>query len=167
MYEDLHLIRKRYIPDEAIELKGDTILSVSDDLILTCWHVIHPRKDIDSGISAYYLKKGYKISKIFDKNHDLVYWYTDIIKTDYDENTKTYTFTDLMIDVLIYPDGLIKVVDLDEYADILSKHIVPEDVMITALKTTDRLLKNIYSGNFQSLVRCINEAEKDLQRNII
>lgn len=83
---------------------------------MTKWNILKPRKDIDHGISVYYMKEGFKISKVFDAADRLVYWYCDIIETEYRPNENTYIFHDLLIDVLIYPDKHVEVVDLDEFA---------------------------------------------------
>lgn len=45
------LYRKRFIPDETVELKDDLILLISKDLIITSWDVLKPRRDISRGIS--------------------------------------------------------------------------------------------------------------------
>lgn len=155
--DKVKLFRRRFIPDEITELKDDTILVLDDDIIITKWNVLKPRKDISNGISAYFLKKDIKVSKIFDHNGDLVYWYCDIIETIYDEDNLSYTFNDLLIDVLIYPDGHVEVVDIDEFADILEKGTLPNSLIAKALRTTSALLKIIYSGHFNELKEYINE----------
>ena len=54
--EPVHLYRRRYMPDEIVELKDDEILHIDDEIIVTKWNVLKPRKDIDHGISIYYMK---------------------------------------------------------------------------------------------------------------
>ena len=116
--KQIRLFRRRYLPDEMIELKDDEILSISENLIVTRWDVLKPRKDIARGYSAYFLQQGVKLSKVYDPSGNLVYWYCDIVKPVIDKTAGTYVFHDLMIDVLIYPDGSVQVVDLDEFADV-------------------------------------------------
>ena len=99
--ETIHLYRRRYMPDETVELKDDLILYRDDNILVTKWNILKPRKDIDHGISVYYMKDGFKISKVFDANDKLVYWYCDIIETEYRPEENTYIFHDLLIDVLI------------------------------------------------------------------
>lgn len=154
--ESIRLYRKRYLPDETIELKDDIILSQSEDLILTRWKILKPRTDIAWGISAYYLKKGIKVSKVFDAQDQLVYWYCDIIDTQYDASAHSYIFCDLMIDVLIYPDLHVEVVDLDEFADVAETHDVPEAELLGALRKTNYLLQTIYNGQFSTLTAPID-----------
>ena len=62
----IQLFRRRYIPDEIKELKDDIVLSADDKMILTKWNVLKPRKDIARGVSAYFLDKGIKVSKVYD-----------------------------------------------------------------------------------------------------
>ncbi len=159
--EKIRLFRKRYIPDEIVELKKDTILLVNEDVIVTKWHVLKPRKDIESGISTYFLKRGYKISKIFNVHHELVYWYCDIIDTSYDPEKNSYVFTDLLIDVIVYPDKRVNVVDLDEFADVLESGNLPSDTLAKALRHSNDLLKAIYSGGFDELSQYIQSFEEN------
>jgi len=159
--EDPKLYRKRYIPSELIQLKDDVILAIDEDLIITKWITLHPRRDIARGISAYYMKQGIKVSKIYNRNDLLVYWYCDIIQTKKDSNKNTVTFEDLLIDVILYDDGSIHVCDLDELADALDQDLISQQEATQALRTLDSLLKIIYQGQFQALKDPINKAEAD------
>lgn len=156
--ETIQMYRRRYIPDEKILLKDDVILSKSDNVIVTTWDVLHPRDDIDHGISAYFLKEGFKVSKIFDKNNTFVHWYCDIIDVTTEDNDKTYVFHDLLADVIIYPDGHTEVVDLDEISDALEQNLLPPSLIALALRRTDALLQIIYDGKFDTLTQYIEEA---------
>lgn len=160
--EQVRLFRRRFLPDELTELKDDIILSMSEDVLITQWNVLKPRKDISHGISAYFIKLGVKVSKIYDASHNLVYWYCDIIDTKIDTDTNTYTFNDLLIDVLIYPDGHVEVVDMDEFADMMEQNVLDREISILTLRQTNHLLHLIYSGNFAQLTDYIENAEKEL-----
>lgn len=153
------LYRRRYIPDELIHLKDDIILVMESDLIITKWETLHPRKDIARGISAFYLKDGYKVSKIYDKNNHIVYWYCDIIQVKKDTEKNTVIIEDLLIDVVLYEDGKIRILDLDELAEALEKKLITQEEATKALRTLDSLLKVIYSGNFASLQETVNRSE--------
>lgn len=157
--EQIRLFRRRFLPDEITELKDDEILSVSEDVIVTKWNVLKPRRDIARGLSAYFLNQGVKLSKIYNSSGSLVYWYCDIVEADIDRTAGTYIFNDLLIDVLIYPDGHVEVVDLDEFADIAEQNTIDKDTCLTALRTTDALLKKIYAGDFSQLTQYIEALE--------
>lgn len=153
MNQNVKLYRKRIIPNETVLLKDDFIVSMDDSVILTSWKALKPRKDIATGISAYYRKEGYKISRVANAQGELVYWYCDIIEESSDSNDLIYT--DLLVDIVIYPDGSVWVLDLKEAADALQDGLITQAMLTTALSVTDRLLSLIYSGEFSKLTACI------------
>lgn len=145
------LYRKRLIPDECVLLKDDTILYRDDRIIVTGWHSLKPRKDLHHGCSCYYLNEGIKVSRFYQEDNSLIYWYCDIVDYAYDEDADTYVVTDLLADVVVYPDGFVKVIDLDELVTARKSLILSETMLDAALLRLDRLLKIIYSGGFPAL----------------
>lgn len=154
------LFRRRFIPDENIELKDDMILALEPNLIITSWNVLKPRRDISRGVSAYFIDKGIKVSKVFDNAGQMVYWYCDIIDTHYDEKENTYTFNDLLIDVVVYPDGQVEVLDMDEFADAMEQGILSVGTIAHAMRATDDLLHTIYAGEFEKYTHYIDDMLK-------
>ncbi len=154
------LYRKRFIPNECIYLKDDIIVTMNPDFIVTKWKTLHPRKDIARGISAFYLDQGIKVSKIYDKNDQIVYWYCDIIKSKQDSNKNTVIIEDLLVDVLLYNDGSIRIVDMDELADALDQRLISKEEAAYALRALDHLLQIIYSGRFHDLQEPVNQVEQ-------
>lgn len=154
------LFRRRFIPDENIELKDDMILALEPNLIITSWNVLKPRRDISRGVSAYFIDKGIKASKVFDNAGQMVYWYCDIIETHYDEKENTYTFNDLLIDVVVYPDGQVEVLDMDEFADAMEQGILSVGTIAHAMRATDDLLHTIYAGEFEKYTHYIDDMLK-------
>ena len=124
MSEKPVLYRKRLIPSECIRLDNDEILLRSDSLLVTRWKTIRPKKELSCGASCYLLDKGWKISRFLNHSGELICWYCDIIDYTWDVDTDTYVFTDLLADVLIYPSGEIRVVDLDEIAQALEEGLL-------------------------------------------
>lgn len=149
--ENLKIYRKRMIPDECILLKDDVILEVTDDIIVTSWKTLKPRRDFHHGYSCYYLKLGYKISKFYREDNTLLYWYCDIVNYDYKEEDNSLIVTDLLADVVIYPDGYIKVLDIDELAIALEKKLCSPEIVTQALRKLDGLLNIIYDDKFETL----------------
>ena len=145
------LYRKRIIPEECILLKDDVILYQDADMIVTKWRALKPKKDLHHGFSCYFLKDGFKISKFYCVDNSLLYWYCDIISHTYDAHTDTYIFTDLLADVIIYPDGRVKVVDLDEIADALEAGAITSEQAQDALRKLNKLLSVIYRNEFDSI----------------
>jgi predicted RNA-binding protein associated with RNAse of E/G family len=130
------------------------------DLIITKWITLHPRNDIARGISAFYLDKGYKISKIYDKYDHVVYWYCDIIQAKKDPDKNTIIIEDLLIDVLLYEDGTVQIVDLDELSDALDQKLITQKEATYALRTLNTLLRTIYDGHFDTLQVPVNQTEQ-------
>lgn len=153
------LFRKRFIPYETVYLKDDEILYCENNIIITKWNTLKPRNDISRGISCYFIDKGFKVSKIYNAKNEFVYWYCDIIDTEKHLDENAYVFNDLLIDVMIYESGAVKVVDVAEIADALEDNLIDMEIAKKALRYLDDLLKIIYSGNFGTLKKYIEERE--------
>ena len=153
MESDIKLYRRRFIPNELKLLTDDKILHIDDNLIITSWSTLKPRSDFASGISAYYRKEGYKISRHYGADGTFTRWYCDIVTESQSGNE--ITFSDLLIDVVIFPDGTVRVVDLDEAADALEQKLITSDMLMQALRSTDKLLSYIYQGRFSELTECM------------
>lgn len=145
------LYRRRIIPDECVLLKDDIIMSCNEEKIITTWNALRPKKDLHHGASCYFLKEGYKVSKFCREDNSLLYWYCDIVDYDYDPANNRLIATDLLADVIIYPDGFVKVVDLDELVTALESRSISLDTLKSSLNKLDRLLKIIYAGELSSL----------------
>lgn len=152
------LYRRRFIPEELIHLKDDSILVAESNLIITAWKTLHPRKDIARGVSAFYLDQGFKISKVFNKEDQLVYWYCDIIQVKKDDEKNTVIIEDLLIDLILYADGGMRIMDLNELADALDRSLITQEEATYALRTANSLLQIIYSGQFYTLQDPVNQA---------
>ena len=68
-------------------------------------------------------------------------------------------FEDLLLDVVIYEDGHIEVIDADELADALEQKIIPQEYGIMALRNMDKLLNIIYNGEFDGIEELIKKYE--------
>ena len=147
------LYRRRLIPEECVLLKDDKLLHRDSRIIVTSWNTLKPRKDIHHGFSCYYLEEGFKVSRFYKEDGSLLYWYCDIVDYDYDEKTDTYVITDLLADVIIYPNGFVKVVDIDELATAKDADLLSDDMLKKSLLTLNRLLQIIYDGKFDDLQR--------------
>lgn len=145
------LYRKRLIPEECVLLKDDRLLYRDEEIIVTAWNTLKPRKDLHHGRSCYYLREGIKVSRFYDENGSLLYWYCDIVNYDYDAGTDTYVITDLLADVIVYPDGFVKVVDIDELATAKEAGLLTDAMLTKALLTLSHLLQIIYDGGFEKL----------------
>ena len=145
------LYRRRLIPEECVLLKDDRLLHRDNRIIVTSWNTLKPRKDIHHGCSCYYLEEGFKVSRFYKEDGSLLYWYCDIVDYDYDEKADTYVITDLLADVIIYPDGFVKVVDIDELATARDAGLLSDEMLKKSLLTLNHLLQIIYDGGFEDL----------------
>ncbi len=145
------LYRKRIIPDECVLLKDDQILYTDDTVIVTSWRALHPKPDLALGYSCYYLKEGYKISRFCRADHSLLYWYCDIV--DYGEGIRDNVLvaTDLLVDVVIRPDGAVRVVDLDELADAFDRGLIDSHQLKMSLNNLSNLLDRVYDEGIDRL----------------
>lgn len=149
--------RRRYIPNETISLNKDTIYYVSDDLIVTGWRAITKRPDFSGGISAYLPKQGIKTSKLFDANGKLLYWYNDIGEVFF--SGKEIKFNDLLLDVIVYPDGKVNYMDIDEFALAIEKNLITKEQELKALRSYHYLVSAIANEEFHTLTSPIEELE--------
>jgi len=149
--ENLKIYRKRFIPPECVLLKDDIIIDRTKERIITTWKTLKPKAAFDHGASCYFLDKGYKISKYYRSDNSLLFWYCDIVDYSYNEEEQTLTVTDLLVDVIVYPDGRLKVVDLDELAEALECNIITQKQIAYSLRQVNDLLSLIYRDKFDQL----------------
>lgn len=145
------LYRRRIIPEECIPLTADKILTWNETHIITSWNALHPKPELHHGLSCYFLKDGFKVSKFCREDDSLLYWYCDIVDFNYHASDNSLIVTDLLADVIIYPDGFVKVVDLDELVSALESRSISLDTLKSSLMRLNKLLEIIYSGRFDEL----------------
>ena len=146
---ELKLYRKRIIPQECILLEDDILLYRDNEVIITKWNTIRPKKTLSHGYSCYFLERGFKVSKFYDHDDQLISWYCDIIDTAYscEDGTETYIFTDLL-------------------ADAQRDHLIQPEELQAALRHLDKLLTIIYKGAFGTLQKFVDDQEKlDREQN--
>ncbi len=151
----MKLIRRRYIPAESIPLDQDEVLYADEKLIVTRWKTLKPRKDFAYGISALFVDQGIKVSKFMDQDHKLVYYYCDIVFTEFDKDT--CIINDLFLDVIVYPDGHYRLVDMDEFAKAMEENLLPKQRFMQALYQADALLTCLYQDKFKDYIKIIEQ----------
>lgn len=158
MEHTVKLYRKRLIPEECIPLKDDIIVECNDDYLLTSWVTLHPKVAFHHGASCFFLKEGIKVSKFYRADGSLLYWYCDVVEYEYREEDNSLIVTDLLADVIVYPDGRFMVADLDELAVALEKELLSTEQLKTSLKILNHLLTYIYKDKFDYLQAPLNRA---------
>ena len=156
----IELYRRRLIPDQNIALRDDEIVYYDDNILVTRWKTLKPKKGFDHGSSCYFLGSGIKLNKFYKPDGELLYWYCDIVDYDFDKESNKLTVTDLLADVIVHPDGRLQVIDLDELSDATRQHLITECQTCSALDRLDFLLKCIYSGDFNEMKETLNKYEK-------
>jgi predicted RNA-binding protein associated with RNAse of E/G family len=149
--EELQIFRKRYIPNEYILIKDDIIIHKDDEHIITKWQTLNPKSAFSRGSSCYFLKEGFKMSKFYRSDCSLLCWYCDIAEFTFDKSANTFTMTDLLADVIVYPDGRLKVVDLDELSLAHETGLITDEQLHASLKQLNNLLTYIHENSFNLL----------------
>lgn len=153
------IFRKRFCPKECIELSDDIRLFEGEHLLITQWKTIRPKKELSHGLSLYLPEDGLKISRFLRANGELLYWYCDIISAEPGEEGGT-VFTDLLVDIVVYPDGKLQIWDLGEAGDVLRRGEISPELLADSLRQTDDLLRIIYRGRFPALQQVLIDAER-------
>ena len=154
---NLTLFRRRFIPDECVELKDDIIIKRTDSVIVTKWKTIRTRSDLSNGYACYYLDRGYKVSKFLKSDGSLLCWYCDIVTYEMNSQDNSLLVIDLLADVKISPEGRIRVVDLDELSEAYEKRLIDEHLLKKSLLSLNRLLNEIYSDGIEPLAAPIED----------
>lgn len=164
MNTNLQLFRKRHIPEECVPLKNDTVLFWDDSRMVTSWNVLKPRSDFASGISLFDFEKHWKITRVAKADGSLYHWYCDIMRVhiseDKEANTITCLMEDLLIDIVIEPDGSVHVLDLDEAAEAFEKGLITGTDLTLALHAADTLLRIIRTGEFAEYQKIVETYRK-------
>lgn len=150
------LYRRRLIPAECILLKDDIIVEQNDEFLITRWNTLRPKPSFSHGCSCYFLREGIKVSKIYRADGTLLYWYCDIVDYCLDPSGSSLTITDLLVDVILYSDGHMEVVDLDELAEAMERDLITKEQMTTCLRNLNHLLTIIYRDKFDRLQSHLN-----------
>jgi predicted RNA-binding protein associated with RNAse of E/G family len=142
--------KKKLFPPAIIDISSDILYFFNKELMVTGWapEVDDPTEGVASVISFIFLEKGFQISKKFDKNNTFLYWYCDIIDVESDQENNIYTITDLVVDVVVYPDNYVRIIDLDELANLIEQDGLDKKLLLKALRNLDNLLLEIDRKNF-------------------
>lgn len=150
---NLKLYRKRLIPNECILLKDDVLVHRSEEVLITTWKTLNPKTSFSHGCSCYFFKEGFKVSKFLRPDNSLLYYYCDIVEFEENAAESSMIVTDLLADVILYPDGTHKVVDLDELADAYEQGLITASQLTRSLRQLNKLLEIVQSGQFPALLK--------------
>ncbi len=91
-------------------------------------------------LTYYFVKKGYTISKVFKRSGEFLYYYCDVMEM-HQVGRLRYVMVDLLLDLIVYPDGSYHLLDVDEFADSIEKNHLKKKQQVYALHTLHRMLQ--------------------------
>ena len=111
----------------------------NDEDIIVCdkglkWLSILPQNDF------------YCITAMMNENNDILLWYIDMIAEQGIDADSIPYFDDLFLDLVVYPTGIIKVDDMDELEEALSREEITEDQFNLAINTSNKLKNGLLSN---------------------
>ena len=145
------IYRRRIIPQDCILLKDDIIVAQDEETVITKWHTLNPKPAFSHGCSCFFLNEGLKVSKVYRSDNSLLRWYCDIVEYAFDPGEESMTYTDLLADVIIDSQGMVKVVDLDELAEAMEHDWITKEQTVHCLRNLNGLLALIYRDKFERL----------------
>nr|WP_232330956.1 MULTISPECIES: DUF402 domain-containing protein [unclassified Thermoactinomyces] len=91
-------------------------------------------------LTYYFVRKGYTISKVFGRSGEFLYYYCDVMQM-YQVNRLKYVMVDLLLDLIVYPDGRYHLIDIDEFADAVERGQLKRRQQVHALRTLDQMIR--------------------------
>lgn len=85
----------------------------------------------------------YCITAMMNEKSDIIVWYIDMIAGQGTDADGMPWFDDLYLDLVVYPNGEIKVDDMDELEEALRQKDITQEQFDLALHTVDQLKKGL------------------------
>ena len=150
----MEIFRKRLMPPELTHLESDRIIFSNSSYVITEWQTLKPRLDFATGVSYYFLEENYKLSEMYSKNGEFLYYYCDIVK--YEEiSLKQLIYIDLLVDVVVYADFTYKILDLDELVECHKNEGIETEDLLLAIQATHDFLRIVHSGDIGQIFQKI------------
>ena len=87
----------------------------------------------------------YCITVMMNANDDILLWYIDMVAEQGIDVDSIPYFDDLYLDLVIYPNGMIKVDDMDELEEALLRKDITEEQFNLAISTSNKLKNGLLS----------------------
>lgn len=88
----------------------------------------------------------YCITAMMNEKSDILLWYIDMIVAQGIDVDGIPYFDDLYLDLVVYPNGTIKVDDMDELEDALTAKDITKEQFDLAIRTSDQLREGLLSN---------------------
>lgn len=98
-------------------------------------------------LTYYFVKKGYTISKVFHRTGEFMYYYCDVMDMRQVGRLR-YVMVDLLLDLIVYPDGRYHLIDVDEFATAIEKGQLKRKQQVYSLRTLDKMIRMQTKGSF-------------------
>jgi predicted RNA-binding protein associated with RNAse of E/G family len=153
-------IMYKRLPNDIRGFPGKLLSATSTRLIIESRLIVSSRRWVggkviaNNGYSAIwfvYKDKWYDIGKFYDRDWNWVGYYCDIIKPVVkllQTQSRTITLTDLYLDLWIWPDGRLAILDEDELRRSLEERYISTSLAERARTEIAVLIKAVQSGKF-------------------
>lgn len=146
-YEDWTVItsqRYKQINMDTDIFKGIVALKYIDEVATPQIWEFNGKKTVvcDKGMKWLQLipyNDNYSIAAMINKKNEIELWYIDMIADYGIDNDGIAYFHDLYLDLVVYPDGTIKIDDMDELVDAFEQKVINVDLYKLALETSEKL----------------------------
>ncbi len=91
-------------------------------------------------LTYYFVRKGYTISKVFHRSGEFLYYYCDVMEMRQTGRLR-YLMIDLLLDMIIYPDGRYHLIDVDELATAVEKGELRKRQQVYTLRTLHKMIR--------------------------
>lgn len=88
----------------------------------------------------------YCITAMMNERNDILIWYIDMIAEQGIDKEGIPYFDDLYLDLVVYPNGMIKVDDMDELEEALSLKDITQEQFNLAINTSNKLKTGLLSN---------------------
>lgn len=124
---------------EIEEVSEKQVWKFEEEDITVCdkglkWLTILPKNDF------------YCITAMMNANNEILLWYIDMIAGQGIDTEGIPYFDDLYLDLVVYPDGTIKVDDMDELEEALLLKDITQEQYELAIRTSNRLKTGLLSN---------------------
>lgn len=144
----MSIYKHKLVPQETQDITQDHWIYRDEHWMLSTWSPAHSDMKVVKAVSIFDLEHGWQLSQKFDAQGQLKYWYCDIIAS-YSQDGDLH-IVDLILDVVLFPDGVIQVVDMPEFQNYVPQ--TPQEVewLETAPTKLQTLIHQILLNDFPS-----------------
>lgn len=140
------------------EVNGEQHWTVAGKDVVVCdngfrWLTVLPEND------------WYCITAMMNEKEEIAVWYIDMIADQGIDPDGVPYFDDLYLDLVVLPDGTIVVDDMDELEDALKSGDITQEQFGLALKTGERLKKEI-AGNMDGFLRYTKRCYEEIKNGL-